>query len=249
MEIINPSYNVLDLGICMSSNCSFEFHIQNLCKKCSNLSGWIIGTFTTRYCIIMMTLFKSLVLPILDYGSQLWSPYLMKHIDQLEKNQRSFTKHITAIQSLEYSERLVSLKLYWLQRRRERYIIYVWKIIKGLVPNFSKPIVCSYSERRGTSCIISPVHLGRLGSLAYNSFRGRAICLFNAMPKYIRCISSCSVVSFKGKLDCYLKNIIDLLGRSGFSNSLDSGDILQQCTPREDLASNLMLPNNHKYHR
>ena len=74
-------------------------------------------------------------------------------------------------------------------------------------------------------------HVGRLGSLAYNSFRWRAmrllireakkLCLlpkkiytilykirfFNAMPKYIRCISSCSVVSFKSKFDCYLKNI------------------------------------------
>ena len=99
-------------------------------------------------------------------------------------------------------------------------------------------IVCSYSERRGRSCIISHVNLGRLGSLAYNSFRWRAIRLFNAMPKYIRCISSCSVVSFKSKLDCYLKNIVDLPGRPGFSNSLDSGDILQWWTPREDLASN-----------
>ena len=41
----------------------------------------------------MLTLFKSLVLPRLDYGSQLWSPHLVKHIvDQLEKIQRSFTK-------------------------------------------------------------------------------------------------------------------------------------------------------------
>ena len=71
VEIINPPDNVLDLGIFMSSNCSFEFHIQNLCTKCSNLSGWILRTFTTRYIITMMTLFKSFVLPILDYGSQL----------------------------------------------------------------------------------------------------------------------------------------------------------------------------------
>ena len=143
------------------------------------------------------------------------------------------------MQSLEYSERLVSLKFYSLQRRRERYcIIYVWKIIEGLVPNFSKPIVCSYSERRGRSCIISHVNLGRLGSLAYNSYRWRAIRLFNAMPKHIICISSRSVVSFKNKLDCYLKNIIDLPGRPGFRNSLDSGYILQWWTPREDLASN-----------
>ena len=47
MEIINPSDNVLDLGIFMSRNCSSDFHIQNLCKKCSNLSGWILRTFTT----------------------------------------------------------------------------------------------------------------------------------------------------------------------------------------------------------
>ena len=33
MEIINPSDNVLDLGIFMSINCSFEFHINNLCTN------------------------------------------------------------------------------------------------------------------------------------------------------------------------------------------------------------------------
>ena len=135
------------------------------------------------------------------------------------------------MQSLEYRERLVALNIYSLQRRRERYcIIYVWKIIEGMVPIFSNPIVCSYSERRGRSCIISHVNLGRLGSLAYNNFRWRVICLFNAMPKYIRYISSCSVVSFKSKLDCYLKNIVDLPGRPRFSNSLASGDILQWWT-------------------
>ena len=81
MEIINPSDNVLDLGICLSSNCSFEFHIKNLCKKCTNLSVWIFRTFTARDSITMLTLFKSLVLPRLDYGSQLWSPHLVKHIE------------------------------------------------------------------------------------------------------------------------------------------------------------------------
>ena len=34
LEIINPTNNVLDLGIFMSGDCSFEFHIKNVCKKC-----------------------------------------------------------------------------------------------------------------------------------------------------------------------------------------------------------------------
>ena len=43
MEIINPSDNVMDIGICMSSNCSFEFHINNLCKK--NVQTCMVGFY------------------------------------------------------------------------------------------------------------------------------------------------------------------------------------------------------------
>ena len=80
MEIINPSDNVLHLGIFMSSNCSFAFHIQSLCNFFFKLAWLDLKTFTTRDTITMMTLLKSLVLPRLDCGSQLWFPHLVKHI-------------------------------------------------------------------------------------------------------------------------------------------------------------------------
>ena len=134
MEIISPSMNVLDLGIDMSGDCTFNYHISSLSKKCVNLSGWILRTVYTRDCI---TMFKSIVLSGLDYGSQLWSLFLIKHITQLEKIQRSFTNHITGMNDMPYHERLKSLGLYFLLRRRERYcIIYIWKMIEGLAPNF-----------------------------------------------------------------------------------------------------------------
>ena len=126
MEIISPSGNVLDLGIFMSGDCTFNFNISSLSKKCANLLGWILRTFYTRDSITMLTLFKSIVLSRFDYGSQLWSPFLIKYITQLEKIQRSFTKHITGMNDMPYHERLKSLGLYSLQRRRERYcIIYI----------------------------------------------------------------------------------------------------------------------------
>ena len=106
MEIISPSMNVLDLGIYMSGDCTFNYHISSLSKKCANLSGWILRTFYTRDCITMLTLFKSIVLSRLDYGSQLWSPFLIKHITQLEKIQWSFTKHITGMNDMPYHEQL-----------------------------------------------------------------------------------------------------------------------------------------------
>ena len=36
--------------------------------------AWILRTFSPRQSTVMMTLFKSLILSRLDYGSQLWSP-------------------------------------------------------------------------------------------------------------------------------------------------------------------------------
>ena len=195
MEIISPSRNVLDLGIYMSGDFTFNYHISSLSKKCANLSGWILRTGYTRDCITILTLFKSILLSQLDYGSQLWSPFLINHITQLEKIQRSFTKHITGMNAMPYHERLKSHGLYSLQRRRKRYcIIYIWKIIEGLAPNVSNPITSTFSRRRGKSCVISHVSVGHVGTLAYTSFRGRSIRLFNSLSMHLRSISSCSVL-------------------------------------------------------
>ena len=106
MNIIGPSTHVLDLGVSMSSNCTFDFHMSNLYKRCSNLAGWILRTFTIRDPQVMLTLYKSLVMSRLDYASQIWSSYLLKHVYLIEKVQRVFTKHISGMCFLSYSKRL-----------------------------------------------------------------------------------------------------------------------------------------------
>ena len=238
MEIITPSRNVLDLGIYMSGDCTFNYHISSLSKKCANLTGWILRTFYTRDSIPMLTLFKSIVLSQLDYGSQLWSPFLIKHITHLDKIQRSFSKHITGMNDMPYHEWLKSLGLYSLQRRREKYcIIYIWKIIESLAPNFSYPIRSTLSVRRGRSCVISHVNVGHVVTLAYNSFRWRSICLFNSLPINLRSISLCSVLRFKTQLDIFLRSMEDLPYFPGFNNSLDGGDC-RWWSPRDGMATN-----------
>ena len=117
LNIINPSSEVLDLGVYMLSNCTFDFHVSCVYKRCSNLSGWILRTFNTRE---TRTLFKSLVLSWLDYASQLWSPHLIKSVYLLEKVQHSFTTHIAGMHTMSYEERLKHLNLYSIQRRRDQ---------------------------------------------------------------------------------------------------------------------------------
>ena len=154
----------------------------------------------------------------LDYGCQLWSPYLTKYINMVERVQRSFTRFISGMAGLSYTERLTVLKLYSLQRRRERYIIiYVWKILEGLVPNLYPPICTQTSDRRGRTCISSHINVGQLGTLEYNSFRWSAIHLFNQLPLFVRNTTICSINSFKKQLDSYsryssVSDMLDVLG-------------------------------------
>ena len=75
-------------------------------KRTKHLTGWILRTFSSRD---KLTLFKALVMSRLDYGCQLWSPYLIKHINMVEKVQRSFTRFISGMgrmAGLSYTERL-----------------------------------------------------------------------------------------------------------------------------------------------
>ena len=104
--------------------------------------------------------------------------------------QRSFTKHITGINYIPYHERLESLGLYSAEKKYKYSIIYIWKIIEGLAPNFSNPTTSTFSERR--SCVISHVNVGQVGTLAYNSLRWRSIRPFNSLTIHLSSISLCS---------------------------------------------------------
>ena len=118
----------------ISKDCSLDSHISSLSRKCNNLAGWILRSFVSRDRLTMLTLLKSLVISRLDYATQLWSPHKISQITQIEKVQRSFTKHISGLRDLSYHERLQTLKLYSLQRRRERYcIILIWTLKRAIV--------------------------------------------------------------------------------------------------------------------
>ena len=56
LNIINPSENVLDLSI----NLFLSHPHKYVMNKCSDLSGWILRTFTSRDSSTLMTLFKAL---------------------------------------------------------------------------------------------------------------------------------------------------------------------------------------------
>ena len=121
-----------DLGIMMSNTATFTLYIKNTVKKARDKMGWVLRVFQALERSRMLTLLKSLVIPLLEYCCQLWNPWKAKGIQAIEAIQRTFAYKITEVQHLNYWERLSELKLYYLQRRHERYvIIYMYIYIFG----------------------------------------------------------------------------------------------------------------------
>ena len=125
----------------------------------------------------------------------------------VENVQRSFTRFISGMAGLSYTERLTVLKLYSLQHRRERYIIiYVWKILEGLVPNLFPPICTKTSDRRGRTCISSHINVGHWSITALDGVP--SVCLTNCLCLYVIPLYVLFIVSRNNWIAAYLQCLI-----------------------------------------
>jgi len=81
----------------------------------------------------MMSLYKTLVRPHVEYCVSAWNPHYVKDKKLIPKIQRRFTKMINNMEEKTYEERLQCLKLWTLEDRRNRQdLIEVLKICNGL---------------------------------------------------------------------------------------------------------------------
>ena len=207
--------DVRDLGISMSANGGFEVQVNECVMKGRQLAGRIFRTFETRESYPMMTVYKALVLPALEYCCQIWSPKKLYLIKKVESVQRNFTARVAGTNGMSYRERLDYLKIYSLERRRDRYaIIYIWKIIQGLAPNLMGRDRIKYAStnmRLGRCCVLPTLNHSApryVQTLRENSFAIHGPRLFNVLDKELRNFDG-TLDTFKGRLDKFLATISD----------------------------------------
>ena len=99
-DIIERFENLRDLGVILSDDASFDDHILKVAKKVRQKIGWVMRTFYSRRQDLMKTLFKSLIVPHVDYCSQLWMPIKSTSIQTIEKLQKDFFNKIPVIREL-----------------------------------------------------------------------------------------------------------------------------------------------------
>ena len=192
----------IDLGVTISSSLKPSQQCSEVVKKANKIIGLIGRSFEYKSKDTILTLYNSLVRPLLEYCVQAWCPYYQKDIAKLERVQHRVTKMIPSLRNKSYEERLKELNLYTLTQRRLRGdLIQVFKIIKGIDNmDCSKYFTIDRSNyTRGNGCKIVGKSFNSHESKNY--FFHRVVNLWNGLPRDV--IDCDTVQTFKRRLDKY----------------------------------------------
>ena len=194
-----------DLGVEVDVDLSFDQHISNIVSKASSRVGTLFRGFISRKPILLRKAFVTYIRPILEYASNIWSPYLLKHVNLIEKVQRNFTKRIPSLSNLAYAERLAVLNLETLEcRRLKSDLIVYFKILNNHTPWPADQCFSVQNHERSTRRTVNrPTMLLAQPmcktSRFQNEFFQRCVGAWNSLPNDV--VDSPSVSCFKHKLE------------------------------------------------
>lgn len=142
-DVLLPrSTHFKDLGVIFDSSLSFTLHFSDIVKRSYRMLGFIIrNSQNFNNVLSLKILYFSYVRSILEYASQVWSPYYQNHIKEIENIQRKFLKYLWykcdgVYPEIGFShERLLerfSLKTLD-ERRKSADMQFLFKLINGLI--------------------------------------------------------------------------------------------------------------------
>jgi hypothetical protein len=130
---VSPVIEEKDLGVTFEPNLKFDKHISNCVNKAQRILAMIRRSFDHMDKDMFLVLYKSIVRPLLEYCTSVWSPYLKKDVRKIESIQRRATKLVPIVKDLSYENRLKTLGLPTLEYRRDRYdMIQVYKALHDI---------------------------------------------------------------------------------------------------------------------
>ena len=192
---------VKDLGVTVDTNLKFDHHISLVVHKSLQRGNLILKCFQSQDRNLLMRAFKVYVRPLLEYATPVWSPHLLHLILKIESVQRSFTKRLLGLENVSYIDRLKTLKVDSLERRR---LLYDLCTCFKIVHRYSDISV----DLNKTECTGSQIHTRghnyKLSKdLCHNDIRRFFFCnricdVWNSLP--VDVVNAPSVVSFKNRV-------------------------------------------------
>ena len=123
-----------DLDVTSTKAQEFSTNVALVASKAYRSSDALLRSFRSRDNKVLWAAFTAYVLPVLNYASVSWKPYLRRDVNLLENVQRRNTKRMWGLRERPYAERLSCLSTLSLKRSRDLAdLLYAYEIIYGLV--------------------------------------------------------------------------------------------------------------------
>ena len=123
------------LGVTITSDLKWNLYIRNVCSKANRTLGFLRRNLFSCPQDVKEAAYKTLVRPILEYGSTVWDPHCKGLNDELENVQKRAARFVTRNYSYETGSMtgiLEELKWETLQKRRkDNRLILMYKGLKG----------------------------------------------------------------------------------------------------------------------
>jgi hypothetical protein len=201
---IKSTNSETDLGIHVDNKLLFSKHTSMQVNKAIRMVFLIKRSFSYLNSFCFKRLFSALVRPYLEYCGSVYNPRLLKDKRQVENVLRKASKSVHGLQNLSYQQRLLKINLTTMRYRLIRGdLINVYKWLnsyyncKTILPKTNINFIT-----RGHSFKLEKPYC-RLAS-RQNFFTIRIINKWNSLPNDV--VNASSLISFKNKLDGYLKD-------------------------------------------
>ena len=195
----------VDLGVIVTEEFRFSAQCIRAERKAQKILGYVKRVFHYRNKTTVLTLYNSMVRPLLEYAAQFWSPNMQADIKRLERVQERATKLVPSIRFKGYQRRLRDLKLFTLEQRRLRgQLIETFKYLRGFnSADAGELFTLSNNPTRNHGYKVVPP---RFNTVRLRDFPTVRICnVWNALPE--RVVTANSVETFKRRIDRLLPNL------------------------------------------
>ena len=149
-NIIDKVDSICDIGVHIQSCLKSTNHCNQIIKKGYFNIRNMFNTFKGHKIEFYVSMYRSYIRPVLESSSQVWSPYLIGDIDNIESVQRYFTRKLPGLSGMSYKDRLSKLKLESLEERRIKAdLVLYYKILYKKLDVATNSCIKTFKSHRG----------------------------------------------------------------------------------------------------